>query len=170
MADSDFERNRSDARIFFQDLQTELGGIPSGEVSEWLQNTKSDFEGKFVTKFVHPRIFLFLSERLGREKAREAFLAESREARSQGLASGSPASTKKHLFSKELGMPARSLVDRWWGGGQKQALSQSCPDFAFRAPCAHRTVFEAKLFRQGGIDAARSELVKGIYQCFYYLG
>lgn len=170
MPNSDFERGRSEALVFIQDLQTELAGIPSAEVHEWLRNTKSDFEAQFLTKFVHPRIFQFLSERLGRERAKEAFLAESSQARKQGFASGSPASTKKHLFTKRLGMPARSLVDRWWGGGQRQALSQSCPDFAFRSPCTHRIVFEAKLFRRGGIDAAKSDLVRGIYQCFYYLG
>jgi len=30
-------------------------------------------------------------------------------------------------------------------------------------------LFEGKFFRKGGIDAARRELVSGIYQCFYYL-
>lgn len=170
MADSDFKRNRSDALRFLHDLQTELARIPSSEVHEWLRNTSSDFEGQFLTRFVHPRVYSFLTDRLGPQQAKEAFLAESRQARSQGLASGSPASAKKHLFTKELGMPAKFLVDRWWGGGQKQALAQSCPDFAFRTPCAHRIVFEAKLFRRGGIDAAKTDLVRGIYQCFYYLG
>lgn len=51
-----------------------------------------------------------------------------------------------------------------------QVVSQSCPDLALRSPCPHKIVFEGKYFREGGLKAARSSLVRDIYQCFFYLG
>ena len=58
---------------------------------------------------------------------------------------------------------------RWWDKTAKRScVSQSCPDLALRSP--HKIVFEAKYFNDGGVEAAKTALVTGIYQSFYYLG
>jgi hypothetical protein len=58
----------------------------------------------------------------------------------------------------------------WWDRSKKSPVAQSCPDWAFRKPCPYTVVFEAKLFRKGEIEAAKTELVKAIYQCMFYRG
>lgn len=52
--------------------------------------------------------------------------------------------------------------------GPAPPVGQSFPDLALRAP--YKIVFEGKYFRKGGVQAAKTEIVKGIYQCFFYLG
>lgn len=162
--------NQKNADRFLQELESRLN-IDPVEVRLWLDGIKGDYEGQFLNKFVHPIISKFLRDKLPiPEDAVQAFLAESTDARKRGLASGTPASPDRHIFTKALGVPTKALVDLWWGTGEEKPFSQSCPDFAFRAPCEHLIVFEAKLFRKGGENAAKTELVKGIYQCFYYRG
>ena len=130
-----------------------------------------NYESDFINAFLLPKISKYLQQTLNSsEDGVRAFLTESVKARKEGLASGSPASADKHLFTKVLGVPAKTLVDMWWGTGEKKPLSQSCPDWAFRSPCKYKVVFECKLFRKGEIEAAKTELVKSIYQCFYYRG
>jgi DNA-binding XRE family transcriptional regulator len=100
--------------------------------------------------------------------AYEALLTESTFARKQKLASASPASCEKHLFTKHVGAPLDEIVKLWWSDSKRLPVSQSCPDWAFRSPCPHKIVFEAKFFRDDSFDSAQRELVRGIYQCFYY--
>ena len=63
-----------------------------------------------------------------------------------------------------------SVSRHWWDKSADSCVSQSCPDLALRVPCPHKIVFEAKYFRNGGIEAAKTALVTGIYQSFYYGG
>jgi hypothetical protein len=118
--------------------------------------------------------------------ARQALLAESRRARfkirdprfSEQIASDTPASPVRVLFGKQLGATIEETLKLWWpsqkgregGKTAKSPVAQSCPDFAFRDPCPHRVVFEAKLFRGRTLEAAKKALADGIYQCFFYRG
>lgn len=165
--------DREGAWKFLKGLEEHLGrNINPGVVREFVRESKgSNYESNFVNAFMLPSISEYLRQTLSPADAVTAFLTESVDAREkQGLASGTPASSHQHLFTKVLGVSAKTLVDMWWGTGKKKPLSQSCPDWAFRSPCQHTVVFECKLFRKGGLDAAKTELVKSIYQCFYYRG
>ncbi len=176
---SDVERDRKAAGKFLEGLKDHLSGsISLPDVREWIQK-KEDFRptGKDVQYellFTDEIVLKAISEYLGKapglspNDAREAFLAESKPAKKQGWTSGSPSSANKYLFTKVFGANSKSVVTSWWGDSGKGLTTQSCPDWAFRDPCPH-VIFEGKFFRKGGIDAARRELVSGIYQCFYYL-
>ncbi|MGA8151155.1 MAG: hypothetical protein WB952_09410 [Terriglobales bacterium] len=177
----DVEPDENAARKFLKGLKEHLNSsISLPDVREWIQK-KEDFRptGKgvqyellFTDELVLPAVSKYLGKALGLsptdERVRKAFLAESKLAKKQGWTSDSPRSANKYLFTKVFGANPKSVVKSWWGDSKKGQTCQSCPDWAFRDPCPH-TVFEGKLFRKGGIDAARTELVSGIYQCFYYL-
>ncbi len=164
--------NREGAWTFLKGLEQHLGkNISPAVVREFIRESKgSNYEFDFVNAFMLSSISEYLRQTLSPADAVKAFLAESVVARKTGLASGTPAGANRHLFTKVLGVSAKTLVDMWWGTGKKKPLAQSCPDWAFRSPCQHTVVFECKLFRKGGMDAAKTELVKSIYQCFYYRG
>ena len=177
--------NREEAKRFFEDLQAYLHGkFPSkDEVKQRVreavakaktsQNDRSKTfpEGAFLNEFAVGAMHEFLKEKhkLSSEEACQALLSESYR-NLPGIASGTPASEFKHPFRKVLGATANSVVAQWWHKSAKSPVSQSCPDLALRAPCLYRAVFEAKYFRDGGINAARTALAAGIYQCFFYLG
>jgi hypothetical protein len=177
---SDAEGDRKAVGRFFDGLKEHLSKkIPSQAVTRWIQEKKGSapkgkdvpYEGLFIDNFVLPAIPEYLGKVLEDptdERIREAFLAESELARKQRLTSDSPRSANKHLFTKVFGSNSKGVVKSWWEDSKKGPTSQSCPDWAFRAPCPHTVIFEGKLFRKGGIEAARVELVNGIYQCFYY--
>lgn len=163
---------RESAWKFLEGLESHLNGISRDEVRARLQSTHANYESEFLNKFALMKISAYLGQTLTPPaNPIKALLTESVYARKVlKIASGSPASAQKHLFTKVLGVPAKTLVELWWGDGEKKPFAQSCPDWAFRSPCEHKVVFEAKLFREGGLEAAKTELVKGIYQCFYYRG
>jgi hypothetical protein len=169
---ADADTNREGAWTFLKGLEQHLGkNINLSLARRSVQGSKGpNYESDFVNAFMLPTIAEYLKQTLSPADAVKAFLTESVDARKKGLSSGSPASAHRHLFTKVLGVPAKTLVEMWWGSGEKKPLSQSCPDWAFRTPCPHTVVFECKLFRKGGMDAAKTELVKSIYQCFYYRG
>jgi hypothetical protein len=153
---------------------------PPGTIRDWIAQKKRGaapgkdvgYENLFVEEFVLRAIpeYLRREAQLTTEEIFTAFLTEADSPKKEKLSSGSPASSRKHLFKKVFGVTPSSVVNLWWDKSQKFPMAQSCPDWAFRAPCPHRVVFEAKLFRQGGIDAAKTELVKAIYQCMFYRG
>ncbi len=177
--------SREDAKKFFEDLQAHLNReIPSkNRVRERVQEavakakasqserSKAFSEGAFLNEFVIRATHRFLKEEhnLSSEEACRALLSESYKSH-PGIASGTPASEFKHPFRKVLGATAKSVVAQWWHKSDKSPVSQSCPDLALRVPCPYRVVFEAKYFKEGGIEAARTALAAGIYQCFFYLG
>jgi len=177
---SDVERDRKAAGRFLEGLKDHLSSkiSPTG-VQQWIQKKKDSnpigkdvqYELLFTDTFVLPAIPEYLEKALALSASDRctAFLAESGLAKTRGWTSNSPRSANKYLFTKVFGADSKSVVKLWWGDSGKGLTSQSCPDWAFRSPCPHTVVFEGKFFRKGGVDAARRELVSGIYQCFYYL-
>jgi hypothetical protein len=167
--------NREAAWNSLKELEQHLGkNINPSAVRQFVNEAKgSNYEFDFVNRFMLPSVSEYLRQSLTPEEAVEALLAESKDAKTKKrLTSGTPAGAKVHPFTKVLGVSAKGLVEMWWGTGKNKSnpLSRSCPDWAFRPPCKHKVVFECKLFRKGGMDAAKSELVRSIYQCFHYLG
>ncbi len=128
-------------------------------------------EAVVVNKYITPLMNTFLLEDAGlsAEDARQALLSESWR-NLPSLASGTPARSVKHPFSKVIGVRPKDVVSQWRGKTKRPALMRSCPDLALRHPAPHRIVFEAKYFRQEGLQRAESELVTGIYQAFFYRG
>jgi hypothetical protein len=82
-------------------------------------------------------------------------------------ATGSPTRASKHPFSKVVGISAPGIVRRWKSAN---ALVQSCPDLALRAPFPYRTVFEGKYFSRRKLGAAETALATDIYRAFFYRG
>ncbi len=86
------------------------------------------------------------------------------------MASGSPVRPGPHPFRKVVASP-KEILDIWRGKTRLKELARnSCPDLALRDPSPHRTVFEAKYHSAGGTGRAETELVRNIYQAFFYLG
>lgn len=81
-----------------------------------------------------------------------------------------PARTVKHPFSKVQSATATSIYESWLSAKNESALVQSCPDFALRSPFPHKIVFEGKYFGSGSQKHANAQLVKDIYQAFFYRG
>lgn len=175
------------ARTFFDKLHDHLTSrLPSSDelrrkVRETVLNAKNSQspndkckafpEGAFLNQFVIDPIHEFLKSELSlsREEACRALLSESYRSHPT-IASGSPKSALRHPFTKVLGATAKSVAGRWWDKATKSCVSQSCPDLALRSPCPYTTLFEAKYFPKGGAEAAKTALVTGIYQSFYYRG
>jgi hypothetical protein len=125
-------------------------------------------EGAFLNRYLLPALHKFISQYDGMDArtAREAILSESyRQMRE--YASGTPTRVSKHPFSKVVGIRAPGIVRRWKGAN---ALGQSCPDLALRAPFPFHTVFEGKYFARGKLAAAETALATDIYQAFFYRG
>jgi hypothetical protein len=172
------QAHREQALQFLEGLKRHLDGKlrADGTIREWLTEISTPgkdigFENLFVEKYILRAIPEYLRETgLTPDQARLAFLTEADSLKKQGISSGSPASRNRHLFKKVFGITSKSVVSLWWDEKQKFPMAQSCPDWAFRYPCKYKVVFEAKLFRRGGIEAAKTELVKAIYQCMFYRG
>ena len=172
--------DREGARTFLEGLRDHLGQkISRTEVDQWLEGRDRErsvgkhiqYEGLFLDDFVLRNVADYLAKtcpQFDKRQRCEALLTESTLARKEELASASPASYQKHLFTKEVGTPLDTIVDLWWSASKKLPVSQSCPDWALRDPSPYRVVFEAKFFREGTFNFAQGELVRGIYQCFYY--
>jgi hypothetical protein len=126
-------------------------------------------EGAFFKLFGIDYIHRFLRTelKLSETQAREALLSESYRHR-RNFSSNSPRSKEKHPFTKRMGENAAAIAARWWNKGNEPAVQQSCPDLALRFPSPYRVVIEGKYFRAGSDVASKSELVRDIYQCFYY--
>jgi hypothetical protein len=102
---------------------------------------------------------------IGDREVRQSFLSEFfRNFPDQ--CSNTPARTQLHPFSKVVGINADIFAQ--WRGQRGASLRQACPDFAFQQPFPFKIVFEGKYFQEGGIGAARNELVSNIYQTFFY--
>lgn len=82
----------------------------------------------------------------------------------------SPIRARKHPFRKVIGLDAQAIYRRWTNPADGLGLSQSAPDFAVREPCPHSILFEGKYFSEGGYEQAASELVKALYEAFFYRG
>jgi hypothetical protein len=106
---------------------------------------------------------------MDKEKARQALLSESYKQLSD-ISSGTPARGVAHPFSKLLGANPQQVINQWKDETHGSPVIQSCPDMALRSPFPHKVVFEGKYLKQGGIQAAETNLAKDIYQAFFYLG
>jgi hypothetical protein len=126
-----------------------------------------DFEPRFFKQQVVPCVHKFLTDEYGLtpKDAIQALLAEGW-ADLRKFASGTPASKPIYPYKKTLAATLKTARKDWWGTGK--VLSNSCPDLAVRLPGGLTAVFEGKLFRAGGPDAAKSAIVAGIYECFFY--
>ncbi len=75
-----------------------------------------------------------------------------------------------HPFRKIVGVSPQGIMQIWRGKGGLNALARnSCPDLALRDPAPHPTVFEAKYYTNPSVKTAEAELVRDIYQAFFYL-
>jgi len=108
-------------------------------------------------------------EGLSAAEARRALLNENHPSLSQ-YSVDSPARTVRHPFTKSVGASPGEIYQRWADPTDKSALVQSCPDFALRTPFPHSVVFEGKYYSQGSPEHGRRELVRDIYQAFFYRG
>jgi len=170
---------RTAVEEFFKRLQSYLNkNLPSIDaVNEEIVQAKSDFqqtgkasaqayEGPFFKKHVVPTVHKFLvADGLNRDAAIQALLAEGH-LDLREFASGTPASRQIYPYKKTLATTLKTARKDWWGTGK--VLSNSCPDLAVRLPGGPSIVFEGKLFRSGGPDAAKSAIVAGLYECFFY--
>lgn len=87
-----------------------------------------------------------------------------------GSAAGSPIRATRHPFKKVLGVSAESIYRGWLDPREGFGLTQSAPDFSLKAPFPHRILFEGKYFSKGSREVAQRELVRDIYQAFFYRG
>jgi len=125
-------------------------------------------EEVFLNEYAVPRLFQELQSQLGlpADSARTALLSENYR-HMPAMCSGTPARAVRHPFDKTFAPNPQSIIEHWCSG-KANALRQSCPDFALRAPCPFSVVFEGKYFDRGSISKTQAELVKSIYQAFFY--
>ena len=107
--------DREGAWNFLKGLEQHLGNnISLPAVRQFIRETKgSNYEFDFVNAFMLQSISEYLRQTLSPVDAVTAFLTESIDAREkQRLASGTPASAHRHLFTKVLGVSANTFVKR----------------------------------------------------------
>lgn len=121
-------------------------------------------EGAFLHQYVVPNLFQVIRNNgLEELDARKALLCEGFR-NIPSYASGTPMHPLHHPFDKVIA-PASEIL-RKWRGEKKRQLTQACPDVAIRDP--FKIVFEVKYFEKGSSEFAARELVKFIYQAFFY--
>jgi hypothetical protein len=128
----------------------------------------SDWQDAFAI-LLAPIIYKLLSRKgMGDDGAREAFLSEMHgQKKIAKLVGGRVARFEGHPFTKnDIGIKPDAIIDRWRGLKKGRPCPKPCPDMAFRFPC--KVDFEVKYFRQNQSGSADSELVKGIYEAFFY--
>jgi hypothetical protein len=177
---------RDQAHEFLRLLERELIANlpPPRAMRQWIEKTvtesQTDHKRRHLRKpefaLLNGQVLPVLSKLLRSQPdcaqeadARRALLNEFHPSM-QEISTHSPARTLKHPFSKVMGKNPREIYARWAGQTKKPALIQSWPDFALRRPFPHKVVFEGKYFPSGSLDNARVELVKDIYQAFFYRG
>ena len=180
--------SKTDAQRFFTRLEAHLNSeIPTPatvrvEIAAGVEKAKSAAprtadrhstfaEGAFLNTYVIGQVHAFLLSELGltSEDARRALLSESYRGQPK-LASASPVRPGPHPFRKVVGVSPRQIINIWRGGtGVNPLARNSCPDLALRAPAPYRTVFEAKYHSSPSETSAEAELVRNIYQAFFYL-
>lgn len=124
-------------------------------------------EAAFTNHFLIPRIFDVVSERVGKDKARQCLLSEYIAMRKDYCWNTSPQRQERHPFSKGIAHKPQAIMRRWKGEPNKQTI-QSAPDLALRDPFPFNIVFELKYFDKGGLEKATTELVADLYQAFFY--
>jgi hypothetical protein len=174
--------DHDNARRFLTKLEARLGGLPPpAEMAAWVRATTRDARGCKSTPHLRQPEAAFLNgqvipvvhdavvaEGLSPADATRALLNEYY--RNVPECSGTPARTRRHPFNKIAGASPAEVYRRWSAKRGGLALVQSCPDFALRDPFPHAIVFEGKYYRQGSLQYAQQELVRDIYQAFFYRG
>jgi hypothetical protein len=162
-------------------LNTRLPG-PS-DMESWIRSTvraaKTDDKQKhlrlpesaFLNGKALPVLFDLLKSHAGLsgEQARQALLSEYHPS-TPDISRQSPMRWERHPFKKVLGARASDVYQGWANPGKGGALTQSWPDFSLRDPFPHSILFEGKYFPSGTLEYAQRELVKDIYQAFFYRG
>jgi hypothetical protein len=163
---------------FQQSLERDLGAITSlaSTVRQRARAAKDDAstphlrrpEEVFLNEYAVPRLFEELQSklRLSPDNARTALLSENYRHMAT-MCSGTPARAVRHPFDKTFAPSPHGVIEHW-RNGKSNALRQSCPDLALRAPCPFSIVFEGKYFDQGSLPKAEADLVESIYQAFFY--
>lgn len=163
-----------------RELQRDLGSVKSlaAQIRHRAARAKSDDsaphlrrpEEVFLNEYAIPRLFQELQTKCGlsAEDACTALLSENHKYL-KGVSSTTPARSKQHStpFDKTLAPNALQVIEHW-RSGKSNALRQACPDFALRVPSPFKIVFEGKYFEAGSPKKAAAELVKNIYQAFFY--
>lgn len=128
-------------------------------------------EAAFLNSFVVPALFAHLREHccLSDIEARQALLNEYHRSM-PSTSDASPIRSLKHPFRKVIGLDAQAIYRSWMDPAEGLGLTQSAPDFALREPCPYSILFEGKYFPKGGHEHAATELVKALYEAFYYRG
>jgi hypothetical protein len=69
-----------------------------------------------------------------------------------------------------MGARPDAVYGSWQTKDKNWGLACCEPDLALRAPFPHKILFEGKYFASGTAQFAARELVKNIYQAFFYRG
>ncbi|MGD9635007.1 MAG: hypothetical protein AB7U97_17130 [Pirellulales bacterium] len=127
-------------------------------------------EGAFVSRWVSPSIHEFLTKQLGltSELAAESLISENTIDRKRGFAHATfrTAYPLRHPFRKSIGGSAKSVVESWFNSSRP--LSTKHPDLCLLRPFP--ILFEAKYLFIESLQTARQELVKSVYEAYFYLG
>jgi hypothetical protein len=128
-------------------------------------------EATFLNTFAVPVLFeeLRAYADLSNEQARIALLNESASSMPK-FSTHSPLRTAKTPFSKRMGISADAIYRTWKSEEKDHGLERAAPDIALRSPFPHRIVFEGKYIARGSSECAERELVRDIYQAFFYRG
>jgi hypothetical protein len=131
-------------------------------------HTRGDEDG-FIDRFVIPTLFDHIKDvaQLTDSQARQSLLSEHWRSIPE-YSSGTPARKQLHLFTKIIGESPSEIMSRWRGGGRGPPMKQPCPDFAIRSPFPYKIVFEAKYFKRITAEAAEKDLVKYVFEAFFY--
>jgi hypothetical protein len=154
-----------------EDMRTEIQTtVREAKPDEKKKHLRSP-EAAFLNGKALPILFDVLKSDAGltAEQAHQALLSEYHRT-TPNLSRQSPIRWERHPFRKILGARASEIYRGWTSPDEGGALTQSCPDFALRAPFPHSILFEGKYFPRGSLEYAQRELVKDIYQAFFYRG
>lgn len=178
-------RDKADAFKFLEDVKRAItetapkGTAMEREVQRTIKVARLDPaqkhlklpEAAFLNSFVVPVLFkqIIQHSNLTIPQARHALLNEYHRCMPE-FSAKSPVRAKKHAFKKIIGASPESIYNAWSDASCGWGLTQSCPDFAVTDPFPHRVVFEGKYFARGSKKYAERELVKDIYQAFFYRG
>ncbi len=176
---------KDQALEFLRELEKTLNRQLPGpsEMGAWIRSTvkaaKTDDKQKhlrlpesaFLNGQALPVLFDLLKSYAGLsgEQAQQALLSEYHRS-TPAISRQSPMWWERHPFRKVLGARAIDIYQGWTDPEKGGALTQSWPDFSLRDPFPHSILFEGKYFPSGSPEYAQRELVKGIYQAFFYRG
>jgi hypothetical protein len=155
----------ADPKKIREDIEQVVAQAKISEKDRHLAFPEGAFLNRYAVPFIHDYLVNHL--KLSEGDACSALLSESYK-HLPGVASGSPASKEEHPFTKDIGEGVDAVAARWWDASKPSAVAQACPDLALRNP--FKIVFEGKYFRNGSARVARADLVKDVYQSFFYLG